>query len=278
MRLSDRLDDVLGDDGIDALLIATPHTHHFDQLMAAAAAGKHVYCETPWTLDGAEGRTALKAFADAGLKVAIGHNRRFAPNALAMQEILASGELGDPIHIDGHFHSNLAPAAGAWRDSRAESPAGGMTSMGIHALDMMTALFGQVAGVDVQSKRVACPIDIDDSTLVRMNFASGTTGHLTTVASTAMMWRITVFCTGGWVELRDQDKLEVSSVADGQRSEDYPGYAYPAMATIRAAVEAFAVDVGGGEAFPITPDQIGHATEVLDGIIRSAEAGAPVSI
>ena len=144
MKLSDQLDNVLNDDSIDAVVIATPHSQHFDQLMAAAKAGKHVYCEKPWTLNAAEGQTALDAFAKAGLKVAIGHNRRFAPNSMAMKEVLESGSLGAPIHVDGHFNSNLAPAEGLWRDNRTESPAGGMTSMGIHALDMFINLFGRI--------------------------------------------------------------------------------------------------------------------------------------
>lgn len=278
MALSSDIDDALNDDTIDALIIATPHTRHYGQLLAAAAAGKHVYCEKPWTLDAAEGHAALAALSEAGLKVAIGHNRRFAPNSMAMKDVLESGRLGAPIHIDGHFNSNLAPAAGLWRDSRDESPAGGMTSMGIHALDMFINLFGRVADVHVQSKRVASPIDVDDSTLIRLNFENGRTGHLTTLSATSMLWRISAFCLGGWVEIRDQDKFEVASIEDGATTETFPGFEYPAMATIRAALESFGADVAGGPAFPISPDEIGHATEVLAAIIQSAESGETVSL
>ena len=87
MTLSNNLDDVLNDDTIEALVIATPHSQHFEQLMAAAKAGKHVYCEKPWTLNADDGQEALDAFAAANLKVAIGHNRRFAPNSLAMKDM-----------------------------------------------------------------------------------------------------------------------------------------------------------------------------------------------
>jgi len=278
MSLSDDLQDALNDDSIDALVIATPHSQHFDQLMAAAAAGKHVYCEKPWTLSGAEARASLQAFANAELKVAIGHNRRFAPNTDAMKQMLDSGKLGAPVHMDGHFHANLAPAGGLWRDSRMESPAGGMTSMGIHAIDMFINLFGPIRDVAVQSTRVATPIDIDDSTLVRINFENGCTGHLTTLSATNMMWRISAFCTGGWIEMRDQDKLEISSIADGNDLQTFPGYAYPALATIQAALDAFAIDVAGGSPYPITPDEIEHGTRVLEAIIRAAETGETLTV
>ncbi|MEK9724595.1 MAG: Gfo/Idh/MocA family oxidoreductase [Rhodospirillaceae bacterium] len=278
MTLSDTLDDVLGNPDIDAVVIATPHTQHFDQLMAAAKAGKHVYCEKPWTLDAGEGRTALKAFADAGLKVAIGHNRRFCPNTQAMTDILNAGKLGTPLHIDGHMDSNLSPNVGKWRDNRAESPAGGMTSMGIHVIDMFVHFFGEVADVNTQSKTIASPIDADDSTIVRMNFKSGCTGHLTTISTTAMLWRIGVFCQGGWVEMRHHNTLEVFSLADGQSTEVFPGYEFPGVASIKGALEAFAADINGGPAYPCTPDQIVHATAVLAAIIESAQTGKTVSL
>ncbi|MDP6687975.1 MAG: Gfo/Idh/MocA family oxidoreductase [Alphaproteobacteria bacterium] len=278
IELSSDLRNVLNDDDIDALVIATPHTQHFQQLMAAAGAGKHVYCEKPWTLDGAQASQSLRALSDAGLKVAIGHNRRFAPNTLAMKKLLQDGDLGAPIHLDGHFDANLVPNEGMWRDSRAESPAGGMTSLGIHAIDMFINFFGRIRDVNVQSKRIASAIDVDDSTLVRINFANGCTGHLTTVSATNLLWRISVFCTGGWAEMRDQDKLEISSIADGTTTQTFPGFEYPAPATIRAALEAFAADVSGGPPYPIPAADIEHATKALAAIVTSAETGETVSL
>ena len=150
--------------------------------------------------------------------------------------------------------------------------------MGIHALDMFINLFGRVTDVHVQSKRIVSPIDVDDSTLIRMNFENGCTGHLTTLSATNMLWRISVFCLGGWVEIRDQDKLEVASIEDGTKTQIYPGYEYPAMATIRAALESFGIHVAGGPAFSIKPEEIEHATEVLSGIVQSADSGETIQI
>ena len=176
------------------------------------------------------------------------------------------------------FSHNLLSVRRLWRDNRTESPAGGMTSMGIHALDMFINLFGRIRDVDVQSTRVASPIDVDDSTLVRLNFENGCTGHLTTLSATNMLWRISVYCLGGWVEIRDQDKLEISSIADGTSQQTYPGYEYPAMATIEAAMESFGTAIAGGTDFLIPPEEIGHATTVLAAIIESAESEKPVTV
>ena len=272
------LEIILGDADIDALVVATPHSQHFDQIMAAAKAGKHIYCEKPLTLSAAEGTTALRALADENLKIAIGHNRRFSPNYLAMKRLLDEGKIGAPIHVDAHFDADLTANAGKWRDNPTESPAGGMTSLGIHALDMCIGLFGRVRSVHARSKRIASPISVDDSTLVHLDFETGCTGHLTTISATDMLWRVTVFCTGGWVEIRDQDKLEISSISDGATTKHYPGYEYPALPTIRAALESFAKDVLGGTAFPIPPAEIEHATDTLEAIIASVESSRSISV
>ena len=60
--------------------------------------------------------------------------------------------------------------------------------------------------------------------------------------------------------------------------ETYPGFEYPALATIRSALEAFSASVNGGSSFPITPDEIYHATTVLEAIIKSAESGQTISL
>ena len=185
--LSGNLDDVLSDGSIDGVVITTPHSQHLDQIMQSVAAGKHVYCEKPWTLDGVEARISFNALADAGLKIGGGHNRRLAPNTLAMKKNLEESKLGKPSLMDGHFHVNFVPARSAWRDSCIESPAGGMTSMGLHAVDMFINLFGRISDVQVQSKRVVSPMDVDDSTLVRINFENGCTGHLSSLSATSMM-------------------------------------------------------------------------------------------
>ena len=250
MKLSDQLDNVLNDDSIGALVIATPHSQHFDQLMAAAKAGKHVYCEKPWTLDAVDGQTALNAFAEAGLKVAIGHNRRFAPNSMAMKEVLNSGILGLPIHVDGHFNSNLAPAEGLWRDDRAESPAGGMTSLGIHAIDMYVNLFGRIESVLAVSRRITMPYDIDDSTTILMDFENGQSGYLGSVAATGTLWQVRAFGNKGWGSIFAHDQFTAQLTDGTVIADSWDGYSYPGMPTIKAQMVSFATDCEGGAPFP----------------------------
>ena len=276
--LTDDYQSVLNDDAIDAVVITTPHSLHFDQIMMAASVGKHVFCEKPFTLTAEQAHIALASLAEHSLKVAIGHNRRFAPNTVALKNALKIKSLGQPIHIDGFFNADLGTSAGKWRDSRTESPAGGMTSLGIHVIDAFIHLFGKVSSVNTQSRRIAIGIDIDDSTLVRFNFENGCSGHLTTIAATNAFWQIRAFGTGGWAECTNLDQYVFHPMDGDPVLSDYPGFEYPGSATMKSALEAFAADIGGEAPFPISPEEIHHATAVLEAITISANTGKTIEI
>lgn len=277
IRLHPTYEDVLADGGVDAVVLASPHSVHFDQIMAAADAGKHVFCEKPFCLAADQARTALDALASKGLTVGIGHNRRFSPNAIKLKEMISSGELGDMIQIEGNFSANMAGYAGEWRESRAESPAGGMTSLGIHAIDMYIHLMGRIASVQAVSRRVAIPYDIDDATGILMDFENGQVGYLGTVAATGSLWQVRTFGTAGWGCIFAHDEFTAQKTDGTFIDESWDGYAYPGMPTITAQMESFAGACEGGAPFAVSPDEILHATAVLEAIIESAETGERVS-
>lgn len=278
IRLHATYEDVLADGDVDAVVLASPHSVHFEQIMAAADAGKHVFCEKPFCLVADQARTALDTLASKGLKVGIGHNRRFSPNAIKLKQMIDEGDLGDMIQIEGNFSANMAGYAGEWRESRAESPAGGMTSLGIHAIDMYVNLFGRVASVQAVSRRVAMPYDIDDSTTILMDFENGQSGYLGSVAATGTLWQVRAFGTKGWGSIFAHDEF-TAQLTDGTFvDESWDGYPYPGMPTIKAQMEAFADDCAGGAPFPATPDEILHATAVLEAVIKSAETGDRIPI
>jgi predicted dehydrogenase len=278
IALGDDYAAMLADPNVDAVVLATPNTRHCAEIVAAAEAGKHVFCEKPFTMTAADADTALEALATRGLKAGVGHNRRFAPNTIELKRLMDAGELGQAIHIEGQFAANLTRHDGTWRTSRTETPAGGMTSLGIHLVDMFIHLFGRIAEVDTRSRRIAMPYDVDDSTAVLVDFEDGRIGTLGTVSATASMWRVRVFASQGWVELSEQNRLERLMVDFSRDEKVWPGLAYPSYETIGAGLDAFAADVDGGPAFPITPDEIRHGVAVFEAIVRSDETGERVRV
>jgi predicted dehydrogenase len=256
---------MLADASIDAVVLATPHTQHFDQIMAAAKAGKHVFCEKPFTLTRDSAQKAVDAVTGAGKVVGLGHNRRWMPNMMEAKRMIDAGELGTLLHVETNFSANLAPMArGAWRNSREESPAGGMTSLGIHAVDALINLCGPMVEIDARSKqRCAGEFAFDDTTCALLDFANGMTGYLGTMAAGGRLW----------LELRGTEQLVKCDDAGNQKVLETPS-----GNSLGAELDAFAAAAEGGAAFPITPDQVVHGVAVLEAIIMSADSGEKVTL
>jgi len=268
--LVDDLAPVLDDAGVDAVVLATPHSQHAGQVAAAARAGKHVFVEKPFTLDVASARAAAQACRDAGVVLALGHNRRFLPAFQEMQRIVAAGELGEILHLEGNFSGNfgLGYRPDAWRATQAESPAGGMTAMGIHIIDAFIGLAGPIASMRCESQRKVLAVDLDDTTSAFARFASGATGCLSTLTATGRIVRLQVFGTRGWLHLLDHRILEICDIEGKVRRIEYPR-----LDIERAELEAFADAVAGSAGYPVPVEEAIHGVAVMQAAIRSAASG-----
>ena len=141
-----------------AIVLATPHTQHAEQIIAAARAGKHVFVEKPFTLDRASAREAIAECEKAKVAVGVGYNRRFYPSFREIKRMIEAGELGTVLHIEGNASGNLAAMPPTvWRANRKESPGGGMTSLGVHLFDAMTWMCGPIRVIDARAPSASCP-------------------------------------------------------------------------------------------------------------------------
>ncbi|MCB1547822.1 MAG: Gfo/Idh/MocA family oxidoreductase [Hyphomicrobiaceae bacterium] len=267
--------EVLADPGIAAVVLATPHTQHAEQAIAAAKAGKAVFVDKPFTLTRASAEAVVAACGKAGVTLAVGQNRRFLPSAIELKRMIDSGELGTVLHAEGNFSSGsgLRYPAGGWRTRREEAPGGGMTALGIHALDMLINLCGPVTEVDARSQRRVMQADVDDTTAMLLAFRSGAIGTLASVLASASCFRIQVFGSKGWGELRGFDTLVVAG-PDGAPVERK----MPPPDIERAELEAFAATMAGTGTFPVAAEEAINAVSVLEAIPQSAARRAPVAI
>lgn len=266
---------VLADKAIQAVVLATPHSQHAEQVKQAASAGKHVFVEKPFTLDKASAEAAVAAARAAKVVLAYGHNRRFLPAINDLRLLIADGELGEILHIEGHFSAPgaLGYQKGNWRADPAETPAGGMTGLGIHVVDAFIYLLGDIAAVTAAATKRVLPIELDDTTVVLLRFRRGMLGALTTMIATAPLFRIQVFGTKGWAELRGADLLTVQRLERDPETTDYP-----ATDIERAELESFANATGGKARFPVTHEQAIHGVAVLEAVIRAAAAGQTTTV
>jgi predicted dehydrogenase len=269
--------EVLRDPDIDGVVLATPHSQHHQQIVDAARARKHVYVEKPITLTHRSAEDAVAACRDAGVTLALGFNRRFAPSYVEMMRRIRAGEIGDVLHVEGQHSgpTGYGLKAGNWRATRAEAPAGGMTARGIHALDGMIQIAGLVTSVYAFSERRKLPaeVELDDTTAMLLRFASGATGYLGTVFATGDFYRVHVFGAKGWLEMRGDTELLARGLEGAPER-----FAFPAIDKEKAVLEAFADAVAQRKAFMVPPEQAVNGIAVLEAIVASAAAGKPVSI
>src|SRR5678815_4400922 len=142
LKLAPSFEALLSDSSVDAVVLATPHSMHTQQVIAAAAAGKHVFCEKPFALTKADAEASVSATQKAGVILGLGYNRRFHPEMTKLRERIRTGDLGVILHVEATmtFPNALMLKPNQWRAQREETPCGGLTPMGVHAIDGMIAV------------------------------------------------------------------------------------------------------------------------------------------
>ena len=261
---------------LDAVVLATPHSQHGEQIRAAAAAGKHVFVEKPLALTLADAQGAVAAAEAAGTRLCVGFNRRFLPAYRALRAAVDGGRLGRLLHVEGNFSGSFGYhyTDAMWRGTPGENPAGGMAAMGIHILDAMLAVMGPVRRVSTVSRRLAVASGVDDTTTVTMDYVSGATGSLSTLMATGSFWRLHVFGSQGWAHMPDQNTLILSDLAGKQTTESFA-----ATDTLAAELDSFARAVRSNAPYPVSLGEALMGVAAMTAIgVSAGEDGAWVAV
>ncbi len=264
-------DAVLADPEVDAVILTTPHSRHAEHVIEAAEAGKHVFVEKPFTLSAESGQRAAAACGRREVVLAVGHNRRYSPAGEAIKNMVEAGELGTLLHIEANFSAPgaMSYTPDRWRANRVESPGGALAGLGIHMIDLIAWLGGEVQRVTAQAKRRAVSVDMDDTTSALFELASGATAYLGSIFACPYTSFLNVYGT----------EANAFAGIDGNRLEVQPLGEQPQARTIRpvdtlkAELEEFADACAGKLEFRVTPDQAIHNVAVMQAIAASAEAG-----
>jgi len=286
LRLAENFDALLKDSTVQAVVLCTPHSMHTRQVVAAAQAGKHVFCEKPFALNKSDAERAVDATRKAGITLGLGYNRRFHPEMTKLRERIRSGALGVLMHVEATmtFPNALMLKPTQWRANREETPCGGLTPMGVHAIDGMIDLCGPIDHVYCQSFRRAVDIDSDDTTSILFRMKEGMSGYLGTLTATGPGFSFQVFGSKGWVRLEGMTHVAGAS-SEERRTRlfgtckfqpakgDAEVWKAETLDAGRVTLEAFARAASGGPAFPIPLDQMIHGAAVTEAVIRSASSG-----
>jgi predicted dehydrogenase len=259
---------MLADKSIDAVVLATPHTHHVDEVVAAAGAGKAVFCEKPLALtrDGTD--RAVTTCREAGVVLGIGTDKRYFPAIAEVIRLVDSGKLGPLLHVEGNFSNEVAAGFAAWREDHTETPAGGMTGTGIHILDALIRIAGPIRRIHAQLLAQKPGPDPHDTVAVLLEFAAGIGGTLAAVRSTPNFMRIHAFCRNGSAEALSRTEIVIrKSGADPERGK------LSGPDSVGINLESFADAVAGDGVYPIAPDEIANVTNSFIAISEAVQSG-----
>lgn len=239
--------DIIADPNIDAVMICTPTDTHAEIIQAAAAAGKHIFCEKPVALDLAQTDAAVNAAERAGVKLQLGFNRRFDANYARVRQAIVSGEVGEVrmVHI---ISRDPAPPP----ISYVKVSGGIFLDMTIHDWDMARFLTGsEIEEVYVQGGIRVDPAigeagDIDTHvTLLR--FANGAIGTIDNCRQAAYGYdqRVEVFGSKGVINTQNNyaNNSVLSTAQSVQRDLPLNFFMTRYTEAYAAEVEAFVASV-----------------------------------
>lgn len=269
---------VLKDPAIQAVILCTPHTLHTDEIIAAANAGKHVFCEKPLSLTRADAVRAMDAVNRNKVVIGVGHERRFEPPIMDLMRIVKSGELGVPLQVEANFSQDkfLTLPADNWRLTPDEAPAGPMTATGIHILDLSVGIFGEAESALCSVRQLGSQLTNGDTLAALVSFRKGGHALLTAILATPFDGRFAVYCSKGWIEVRDKahpstpQGWTVTKVVSGdtRTTQEYA----PAFSVL-GNLEAFADAVEGRAPYPVPQNEMIANIAALEAIIESARSG-----
>jgi predicted dehydrogenase len=280
-----RLDDLLEDPALDAIVVATASSTHHVLGRRALEAGKHVLIEKPLALRAADARELVELARDRGLTLMVGHLLRFHPGFEKVRELVAAGELGRVLYL----YSNRQNFGKVRSDENA------LWSLAPHDLSLALALTGE-RPVSVTA-RGECYLQpgIEDVVFAYLRFASGVMAHLhlswldpqkrrmlTVVGTEAMVVfddtevdrKVTVYEKTAW-PARFETWGEFQALRSGDVHIPRIAADEPLQLEMRAFVDAIRTGVepvaGGAEGLAVV--------EVLEALQRSLDSGgAPVEL
>ncbi|MBL8654081.1 MAG: inositol 2-dehydrogenase [Alphaproteobacteria bacterium] len=272
----------MADPKVGAVLIASSTDTHADLTIAAAKAGKAIFCEKPIDLSLARVDACLKAVKAAKVPMLVGFNRRFDPSFASLHARLRAGEIGD---VEQVIVSSRDPGLPPFEYLKVSG--GQFRDMTIHDFDMARWLLGEepnevfAFGSALVDPRVAKAGDID-SAMVLLRTRSGKMAHINNSrrASYGYDQRIEVHGSKGRLMAGNHTPTTVEKADASSVSTDKPLYFFLERyaAAYRAEMDAFLTALTTKKKMPVGADDGRKALVLAEAALKSSKTGKPVKV
>src|SRR6266550_1303228 len=174
--------DLIRDEEVEAVYLATPVHLHRTQTIAAAEAGKHVLCEKPMALNAAECDEMLVSCGANNIRLGVSYYRHFYPIVARIKSLLDSGEIGQPVLAQINAFEWFNPEddeARAWLLKKGLAGGGPLFDFGCHRIEVLAHIFGRITKVAALTANVLFDREVEDTATASFQFEGGACGVLT---------------------------------------------------------------------------------------------------
>ena len=196
---------------MDMVVIGSPSGLHAAHGIEAASHGLHVLVEKPIDISSASADALISKCSEARVKLGVLFQERFAPDLRRLKRMIGDGILGRPLLVDARLKWFRPPeyyAGSRWRGTWALDGGGALMNQGIHTVDLLLHLFGDVLRVQARTATLLQPIETEDTAVALLDFANGALGVLqaTTAAYPGYRRRLEITASEGTV-IVEQDRM-----------------------------------------------------------------------
>lgn len=222
--------ELVADKEIDAVYIATPVDLHAPQSIAAAEAGKHVLCEKPLAMNAAECDRMIAACRANRVKLGVAYYRHFYPVLTRIKELIASGEIGQPVIAQINSFGSYNPKPGqplTWCVKKDQAGGGPMMDLGCHRIEVLMNLFGPITSAAGFVDNVVHDLEVEDTSAAFFHFKNGPHAVLTvTQAAFESQDTLDIFASKGSIHIPalNHGTLRLKTAAE-EREEKHPPHA-----------------------------------------------------
>lgn len=219
--------DIIADEEIEAVYIATPVRLHAEQTIAAAEAGKHVLCEKPMAMNVDECDRMITACRANNVKLGIAYYRHFYPAIKRIKEIIAAGEIGHPViaQINAFEWFNPEPSSPRhWLIEKSQAGGGPMFDFGCHRIEVLQNILGPITRTVSVLNTVLFERQVEDTGVAAFQFERGTLGVLSiTHAARQSQDTVAIFGSQGSIRVESLNEGTVAiKTSAGERLEALP--------------------------------------------------------
>jgi len=196
----DNYDEFLASD-ISAVFISSPNSHHYEQVIKAAKAGKNILCEKPIALTSVQADEMVKVCKDNNVLFAVNYVHRYHPLVIKAKELLVDQKLGKLVSIDLHFNIDYPPDTN-FRFKKELSGGGALRDIGTHMIDLLRYFGGEIETIDGIIGNLIYQSEVDDFSLGTVKFAKSGYGTFNVSYNNKKAFnRIEILCHKGAIAI-----------------------------------------------------------------------------